>query len=100
MVRRDRMPARVRLPDGVDIAECRAVLTQERLYVWAATPAGVELRAELPYDPDRSVTPRGDRALWTVQTPEGIATVERGAGCGCGSPLRTLVPFTPMRSGS
>lgn len=93
VVRRDRMPAQVTLPDGRVLAEARAVLTAERLYVWTGGPHGVELAAELPYDAEASVTPQGDRVLWTVQTPEGIATVERGSGCGCGS-----IPATGVRS--
>jgi hypothetical protein len=75
------------------------VLTAERLYVWVASGGSAELAAELPYDPERSVRPRGDRAPWTAQTDEGIVTVDRGRGCGCGSPLRSFAPFTPMRRG-
>jgi hypothetical protein len=100
VIRRDRMPARVTLPDGTDLAEARAVLTQERLYVWVASGETVELRAELPYARERSVVPPGDTAVWTVQTDEGVALVDRGRGCGCGSTLRQMVPFSPMRAGN
>jgi hypothetical protein len=100
VIRRDRMPARVTLPDGRDLAEARVILTGARIYAWVGGSRGVELVAELEYDREASVAPRGSDALWTVETSEGPVVVQRGSGCGCGSPLRSFVPFSPMRSGS
>ena len=97
IITRDLVPAEVTLPDSTLLSPARAVLTKERLYVWVDGPSGVTLAFEAPYDPiDTNLVSQP----WVIATSDGPVHVNRGRGCGCGSPLKTFAPFTPMRSGT
>lgn len=85
---------------------CRTVITRERLYVWA-TPMGfpsiVYERLWTAWDPLPEHARPGEPLTLSVSAYDlewQIAIVsDEAAGCGCGSPLKSLQPFTPYRLG-
>lgn len=104
VVVRDVFPAEVATPAGVHRG-VRAVITRERLYVFAADGAGRKLILSEPLDLARSLlahpsAPR-NRAHHLVLNGQQEATVHvtRARGCGCGSPLKGWQPWTPYRQG-
>lgn len=87
----DRFPVRVTTPDGV-IDRARFAYLDDgvaRVYVEGPGRTVVEI-ATLE---EAKLTTRG-RRTWTVTSADGSTTwtVEKGAGCGCGSPLRSFRP--------
>lgn len=99
--------ARIGYLDGerYTLRGCRVVVTRERLYVWA-TPMGFPavvyerrhsghlvdfLRATATRDGVSTTTADGGYLL--------LAEPDEAAGCGCGSPLKSLQPFVPYRTG-
>jgi hypothetical protein len=105
VLRRDVYPAEVLMPDGIVLSGVRAFVTSHRVLAYRETDGRrIELAAELHLtDPwsvpaDRSTLHAGQLEC---RTPEGTAWINRGHGCGCGSPLKALgspVPWTKRRS--
>ena len=97
---RDVFPGEVLTPDGHVIAQCRVFVTSHRLLAFKANAAKqIELVTELILSEPKSVQAnRGSlQGRLEIVTPEGTAWVNRGRGCGCGSPLKALgspVPWT------
>lgn len=95
-MRRDVHPAEVVLPDGsVLTGDLRVFVTSHRLlaYRYDQQVGRAQLAAELILEqPNSVVADMGTLGSGTVQaeTPDGIAVVNRGAGCGCGSPLKAM----------
>ena len=92
-------PAEVALPDGTVVRDALVVVTQVRVYVWRASPAGqIELAWNSAYDPAGSVLTREHLLAASplrVSTPAGLVLVNRGRGCGCGNPLARWQPWQP-----
>lgn len=92
--------------DSLTLRACRVVVTRERLYVWA-TPMGfpsVVYEREWFDECDVQARPAA-RCAVGVRNDDGsfgpIVVIEPdpAAGCGCGSPLKSLSPFVPYRTG-
>lgn len=92
----DRHPATVVRPDGTVVEGARVVLTREELFVFEVAGGRVVEAARLAWTPGESQLGRGP---WSVATGGGAWSVERGSGCGCSSPLKRFVPWTPWRVG-
>lgn len=92
----DRHPATVLGPDGTTYDGARVVLTRESMFVFVVHAGVVEMLVVQDYDAEQSVL---GRRGWTVAADDGAWTVERGSGCGCSSPLKRFVPWTPWRVG-
>ena len=102
VLRRDVFPADVRLPDESMLVGVRAFVTSHRLIAWAHDPATGEMGEILSLElveansvPASRGTLNGGRIQCNVKGPEdveGIAWVNAGVGCGCGSPLKRMGP--------
>jgi hypothetical protein len=106
LMRRDVHPAEVVLPDGRVLLGLRVFVTSHRLLAYAHNPQtgiGQALDLELvePFSvpADRGSLPANGRLECRVyldgakdglERGVGTAWVNRGAGCGCGSPLKGL----------
>lgn len=93
----DRYPAVVFAPDGSRYEQARVVLTRDQLYVFV-----VEGDQVVQVPPTQVWLPKGSvigRGAWTIYAALGEYRVERGQGCGCSSPLKRFVPWTPWRVG-
>jgi len=99
----DRFPATVTTPDGQVWRGARVVLTYDELFVWRADGAEPTPRGEpvlvarhgwrvLDSDVQRN-------RIWKIATEAGEFVAAKGGGCGCGSPLKTFVPWRPYRVG-
>lgn len=88
----DRFPLTVVAPDLTAHRNCRVVLTRPTpeapayCWIWTDIRPTPELVWSGPWQPDET-TPHA-RAPWALTTAEGHWNVERGRGCGCGSPLK------------
>lgn len=98
---RDVHPAEVLLADGTLHRDVRVFVTSRRLLAFKATPAGrVEPCLELALAEPCSVaanrgTLTGSGRLEAILADGGSVWVNRGHGCGCGSPLKALAPPVP-----
>lgn len=92
----DRHPATVVDPEGTVIDGARVVLTRDEVFVFVVRESGVVELAREPWSATDSVL---GRSAWRVAGRSGVWAVERGSGCGCGSPLKRFVPWTPWRVG-
>lgn len=98
----DRYPATVHCPDGTVLRNARAILTRAdgdmppRLWLYTDRRPEPHLHASLPAELAETRIPHG-RGTWTVATDTGAYRVERGRGCGCGSPLRRWKPWAPYQ---
>lgn len=102
IVVRDTHPATVTLPDGTERRKARAVLTQERLYVYVEESRQPALAWSAPFQRDGLVLPPAGASqgkAWRVPTDDGTVIVQPSGGCGCGSVMRLWSPFQPMRRG-
>lgn len=101
LLRRDVHPAELLMPDGQVLTGLRVFVTTRRLLAYKADPHGrIEKALELELaDPctvpaDRGTLPANGRLEARLQDGS-TAWVNRGAGCGCGSPLKALAPPVP-----
>lgn len=92
----DRFPAVVCDPDGRIHDRARVVLTRDEMFVWVENGGGVHELVRQRYQLDGSTVGRGD---WSILAVGGPWLVQRGHGCGCGSPLKRFVPWTPWKVG-
>lgn len=84
-------PAKVSGPKEFD--KCRVMLVENQLRIYkerrkSGSKTGVAMVAKIPYT---EATKSGK--TWTVATAEGDYTIGQGSGCGCGSPLKYLMPM-------
>lgn len=92
---RDVMPADVLKPDGSMLREVRAFVTTHRLVAFQANPQIEKVLDLALLDPFCVPASRGTLSgteQLQVRVEGGDAWVNRGSGCGCGSPLRALAP--------
>lgn len=105
-MRRDVHPAEVLLPDGKVLLGLRVFVTSHRLIGFAHDPqmgfqrvVDLELVERFSVPADRGSLPANGRLECRVyleaatargERATGTAWVNRGAGCGCGSPLKAL----------
>jgi hypothetical protein len=112
LLRRDVFPAEVLMPDGVLLSGVRVFVTSHRLLAFEHTAAEgfkqvvcLELVDQFSVPADRGTLPANGRlecrvhlaAVAGEEAEVGTAWVNRGAGCGCGSPLKAMgapVPWT------
>lgn len=95
VVLRDVFPAEVTAPDGTLHRKVRAVLSRERLYVFAEVDGAPAAVVSEPWVEEGStVGAAWSRRPFTVATEEGRWIVNHGYGCGCSSPLRAARLFT------
>jgi hypothetical protein len=95
---RDVFPAEVLMPDG-RVLIGRAFITSHRLVVWREHPRGV-LDGEDAYlaEPGSVARDRGSLVgRLQIELDSGTAVVNRGRGCGCGSPLKALSAPVPWK---
>lgn len=92
----DRHPAIVVGPDGAVHTGARVVLTRDELFVWVVDGDQPRQVVQVRWELADSEVGRGP---WVVATGVGEWRVQRGQGCGCSSPLKRLVPWTPWRVG-
>ena len=101
---RDIHPAEVLMPDGALVSGARVFITSHRIIAWVAgTDRRVEVRLQAPLMEARSVEPSmndlGVNERLAVELESGTAFVNRGRGCGCGSPLKALAAPVPWTHG-
>lgn len=89
--RLDVVPARVTTPQGV-LDGVRVYASGGIVAVWKALNGQAVLdRAHGLTAAASVVEGRGSRGPWTLTLADGTEwTVERGAGCGCGSPVKKM----------
>jgi len=97
VVVRDVYPAEVTLPDGTLLRGALVKVTREGVYVW--TGERVLSYAEARSEPGEVLTPDylTRREPLVTATADGPVVVWKGAGCGCGSTLKSYRPFQPER---
>lgn len=103
----DRFPVTATAPDGHEYRAARIILTRPTAdhpgWCWIWRESRPE--PELLVDAEWSTPTRGalagmqPGATWLVDTPDGVWRIDRAGGCGCGSVLKRMVPWTPMRRG-
>lgn len=102
LLRRDVHPAEISLPDGEVLTGVRVFVTTRRLIAYRALEHG-EIEKALDAELKQPCTVPGNRGTLgqgalEVRLHDGhTAWVNRGSGCGCGSPLKALaapVPWT------
>lgn len=101
LMRRDVHPAEVALPDGSVLTGVRVFVTDRRLIAFRAVEGRIDKVADLELaDPCSVPANRGTLGQGRLEArlaDGGTAWVNRGHGCGCGSPLLALgipVPWT------
>lgn len=97
LLRRDVHPAEVLLPDGTLLSSVRVFVTSRRLVAFKAGNEGeisrvLDLALEQPCSVPASRATLGQGALEAKLADGGTAWINRGHGCGCGSPLKALAP--------
>jgi hypothetical protein len=98
ILRRDVHPAEILMPSGDVLTACRVWVTSHRLLASRAVKGQIERVVDLalaePFSvpADRGTLNNGQLECRTI---EGTAWVNRGRGCGCGSPLKALGPPVP-----
>ena len=100
LLRRDCHPAEVLMPDGTLLAGVRVFVTTSRLIAFRALSDGSIERAldeelEQPCTVPANRGTLGNGRLEARLADGTTAWINRGSGCGCGSPLRALVPPVP-----
>lgn len=95
VMRRDVHPAEVLMPDGTMLAGLRVFVTNRRLLAFRATAGGL-IEQVLDLVLEQPCTVPGNRGTLGAGRLEArlqdgsTAWVNRGHGCGCGSPLKAL----------
>jgi hypothetical protein len=85
----DSFPSKVSLPNGSVLDEARVLIANSRVLVFV-NQGGTAIR----YFDEPLVSSSGSSVRgWDLQTESGMVAVNRGAGCGCGNPLRSFNPF-------
>lgn len=95
-------PANVILPNGTEARSALAIVTQQRVYVWAQLGGTVQAVLDEEYvQPDRPLphVAQLKTAPIVLGVPGGQVMVSAGSGCGCGSPLKSFRPFAVEVSG-
>jgi hypothetical protein len=94
---RDIHPAEVALKDGTVLTGVRVFVTTERCVVWTEDKTVGKVRKALEFvvfesdaTPSRSTMGAGER-FEVIGLTDGII-INKGRGCGCGSPLKALTP--------
>lgn len=88
------------MPNGDVLTKARVFVTSHRLLAYQVVEGSIVQVVDLPLvDPYGVPADRGTLTAGRLEcvTPEGTAWVNRGRGCGCGSPLKALglpVPWT------
>lgn len=93
LLRRDVHPAELLMPDGSVETGLRVFVTSHRLLAYRATAdRRIELAVDLVLEEPFSVEANRSTLMGALQcvTASGQVTVNRGRGCGCGSPLKGL----------
>ena len=103
LLRRDVHPAEVSMPDGTVHMGVRVFVTNRRLIAYRATPdRQIELvlneYLQEPCTVPASRNTLGQGALEARLLDGGTAWINRGQGCGCGSPLLALGSPAPWHT--
>jgi hypothetical protein len=99
----DRFPVTATAPDGTQYRDCRVICTRPSpeaagwMWVWTDRRPTPELITDTAWHQGSSTLTRDTRQPWLLTTPTGKWRIERGYGCGCGSPLKRMVPWSPMK---
>jgi hypothetical protein len=86
----DLYPTRVVFADGRTLDPVKTIVGLDRVWLYEPTASGVALLETLPLDDLRGSVRTGFVA--TVGGEE--ISIEKSAGCGCGSPAKSARPFT------
>jgi hypothetical protein len=94
---RDVHPAELLMPDGSMLRDVRVFVTTRRLVAYRATGHGaidvaVELELQVPGTVPADRGTLGQAALECRLATGETVWINRGQGCGCGSPLKALAP--------
>jgi hypothetical protein len=98
-------PANVITPDGAEHRGVLAIVTRERVYVWAGAGGAVQLLFDEAYvQPARPLPHVAQlKSAPLLLAFEGLGTqmleIRAGSGCGCGSPLKVFRPWAADVSG-
>lgn len=100
----DTFPANVTFPDGTTTERNRVITTPDRIMIYRDSSTGPTLAYDQPIsDLTPSPQPTRLRELYnrppnsaTLSDGSGTVTWYRGAGCGCGSRLKTFNPFRTL----
>jgi hypothetical protein len=94
LLRRDIHPADVLLPDGSMLTGLRVFVTTHRLLAYQVVDRAIKRVVDLELvnpgcvPASRNTLSASERL--EMQVEGGHAWVNRGAGCGCGSPLKAM----------
>jgi hypothetical protein len=97
LLRRDIHPAEVSI-DGEVLTSARVFVTDRRLLAFRVGEGGIEVALDLELERPCSVpASRGSlQGCLEAHLSDGrVAWINRGHGCGCGSPLKALGPPVP-----
>lgn len=93
VLRRDVHPAEVLCPDGSVLRKCRVFVTSRRLIAYQTVG---EPLVDVEIEPDSVPLDRQTlHGSLECCTDHGTYWVNRGQGCGCGSPLKAMGPPAP-----
>lgn len=94
---RDVHPAEVSLPDGKVLTGVRVFATSHRLLAYQADDREIRCVLDVALEQSGSVEPSGNSLIGAleIRTADGTVWVNRGQGCGCGSPLKNLAAPVP-----
>lgn len=100
LLRRDVHPAEVAMPDGTVLKGARVFVTSRRLLAYRTHSDGsiylaFEDEMAAPCSVPASRATLGSGRLECRMADGQTVWVNRGAGCGCGSPLKALAPPAP-----
>lgn len=99
LLRRDVHPADILLPDQTLVRDVRVFVTSRRLIAFKAVGGAIEKVLDLELAEPCSVPAnRGTLANGRLEATLADGTtawVNKGAGCGCGSPLKALAEPVP-----
>ena len=96
---RDVHPAEVLMADGELLRGVRAFVTSRRLLIFTARPDGsIERPRRLAVEQPCSVPASRGTLVGSLEcrlADGSTVWINRGRGCGCGSPLKALAPPVP-----
>lgn len=81
------------MPDGSVLTACRVFVTTNRLLAYQMVDGAISRTVDMQIVPESVPADRGSLfGSLECAGPDGTAWVNRGRGCGCGSPLKALGP--------
>ena len=98
----DLFPSRVTLPDAF-YTKARVIVTHDTLFVFVDSPSGPASTLRVPYSPAHIYgSTKTGLDLYAALDPlnpqiASVVSIRPEAGCGCGTRLKALRPFSTLR---